>query len=57
METWVSRNLRVKCRAEYGPLTDGDDCSIVERCQHLYLRANRFNYRSPDEECVEWRFS
>src|SRR5438552_3867714 len=62
METWVSlaaglRNLRMKCCAQQGSLADGDDSSVVERCQHFYFWANLFNGWATDEEGVEWRFS
>src|SRR5579884_212624 len=62
METQVSlavglRYLRVKCCTEQVSFADGDDCSIVERCQHLHFGANPFNGWAANEDCVEWRFS
>ncbi len=64
METWVTLAvslgyLRVKGSAEQVSFADGDDGSIVERCQHLHLRPYLFNGGASNEECVEFlsRFS
>ncbi len=62
METWVSLAvrlgyLRVKCSAEQVSFTDGDDGSIVERCQHLHLWPDLLYGGAANEKCVVWRFS
>ncbi len=57
MKTWVSRYLWMKRGTEQGSFTDSNDRTIVERRQHLYLRANLFNDWPANKDRVERRFS
>src|SRR5579875_1018495 len=40
MESRISGNLRVKSGTQPVAFADSDDGSIIERCQHLYTRAD-----------------